>query len=221
MDRAPLVRDSIGALQDSECIVVLQCKRTSVPRTNSSYTAAQPAGCATTCAAATAACRTGAMPYSVVRWRGCRPAPRISSSMASAGSCWPWLAPAARVMLSFISTPPMSLQPAALGVHVEVRWWDRQGGAGNGCCMCSCAQLLVALRLLAHPTNLSCPDDNHWPGILLPNYCTTPCLTCQQLRGTLRPHLHPRGLDACDVRVQRQPRHGVHQHALAQRGAPT
>ena len=84
--------------------------------------------CAAAGPAAAAACHAGAVPYSVVRWRGCRPAPRISSAMASAGSCWPWLAPAARVMLSFMSTPPMSLQPAAR----EAKWREGREGTSAG-----------------------------------------------------------------------------------------
>ena len=60
-----------------------------------------------------AATRSGAgVPYSVVRGRGMRPAARIASSIRSGGSSWPWLAPAAREIYSFISVPPRSLTPA-------------------------------------------------------------------------------------------------------------
>ena len=39
----------------------------------------------------------------------------------------------------------------------------------------------------------------------------------QAQRRAVRPHLHPRRLDVGDQRMQREPRHRVHQHRLAQR----
>ena len=68
-------------------------------------------------------CSSDAVPYSVVRCTGWRPAATISSCMRAADTSCPCAAPAARVMLSFISTPPMSLQPAA--------WWWWVGGWGG------------------------------------------------------------------------------------------
>ena len=64
-------------------------------------------------------------PYRVVRCSGIRPAPRMISCISSAQTCWPCTAPAARVMDSSISTPPMSLAPAckaerrAVGAHLH------------------------------------------------------------------------------------------------------
>ena len=56
----------------------------------------------------------GASPYAVVLTRATRPPPTpltMASIVAALISC-PCLAPAARVMLSFMSTPPRSLHPA-------------------------------------------------------------------------------------------------------------
>ena len=42
----------------------------------------------------TATCAAGGWPYRVVRWRGSRPAARMSASILSGGSSWPCSAPA-------------------------------------------------------------------------------------------------------------------------------
>ena len=53
------------------------------------------------------------IPYSVVRWRGVRPAARMASSMRSGGISWPWLRRRRGEIDSFISVPPRSFTPAA------------------------------------------------------------------------------------------------------------
>ena len=47
-----------------------------------------------------------------MRWRGIRPAERISASIRSGGISCPHPAPAAREIDSFISVPPRSFTPA-------------------------------------------------------------------------------------------------------------
>ena len=79
------------------------------------------------------------------------PPPRMMRSMSSAQTSWPCTAPAARVMDSFISTPPMSL---AAGLEAQ--------------------------------------------------------------RRAVGAHLHPGGLDVGDDGIEHQPRHGVHEHGLAE-----
>ena len=51
-----------------------------------------------------------------------------------------------------------------------------------------------------------------------PPHVVAPC--CQQRCCLAGPHLDPGRLDVADVGVQRQPGDGVHEEALAQRGAP-
>ena len=75
-------------------------------------------GCSGGGAKARATCAGGASPYTVVRGRGVRPAARMSCRMAAGGSSSPWVAPAARVMLSFMS----DLQPQGPGEQGGHLW---------------------------------------------------------------------------------------------------
>jgi hypothetical protein len=99
--------------------------------------------------------------------------------MRTGHSSWPWAAPAARVMLSSIRTPPMSLHPAASRARGMLARW------------------------------LACPRGRLKPASarVAARCCAAKARrTCQQLCGAARAHLDPRRLDVGDVGVQRQPR---------------
>lgn len=65
--------------------------------------------------------------HSVVRCAGVLPAARMRRSISSGASSWPCAAPAARVMLSFMRLPPMSLHPAAMAqCNTVCSAWERR-----------------------------------------------------------------------------------------------